>query len=590
MPDHPEGKQHEGEHFEGGQPGTKSVPQLILLTKKPCNPGQNEDPAPPLLLPCFRTGIHGQTNRSHRRIRRLSILPKPPSSHPPQLPPAPGTLNPVTSPIATAQALRSLPNREALLAWLAQTLPATPITSAPAPPAPTRTLEQQPSSQQQPGGRPAALAQLHAMQPLRYAGTRNFLDGAVTRLSPYLRHGVLTLAEVRDYVLSAVPDTSQAHKQPEKLTEKLIQELAWRDYWQRLYAQLGNDIWHNREPHKTGWPADTYQPELPPELTTSPPSTTLACIDEFAHQLIQTGYLHNHARMWFAAWLVHWRRVRWQTGARWFLQHLLDGDPASNNLSWQWVASTFAAKPYFFNRENLERYTHGTLCRTCSHATSGTCPFEATYDDLSAQLFPRLGSHSQEIPAPPPAFNRPGSRHREQADQKPDPPASSAILARPLLWIHTDSLNPELAAFAAHPSAPAVFLWDTDWITEDHIDPKRLLFLAECLQAMPPHLAIQVTTPATAIPNAPATIPALTEALLAEAARTDATCILAQRTPDPRLLQAASAFTRQRPGIPILWSDPPPFINPKIDPDLRRFSRYWQRAQASAQRPTATQS
>jgi hypothetical protein len=51
MPDHPEGKQHEGEHFEGGQPGTKSVPQLILLTKKPCNPGQNEDPAPPLLPP-----------------------------------------------------------------------------------------------------------------------------------------------------------------------------------------------------------------------------------------------------------------------------------------------------------------------------------------------------------------------------------------------------------------------------------------------------------------------------------------------------------------------------------------------------------
>lgn len=109
-------------------------------------------------------------------------------------------------------------------------------------------------------------------------------------------------------------------------------------------------------------------------------------MDAFARELHETGYIHNHARMWLAAYVVHWRKIRWQAGARWFLTHLLDGDPASNNLSWQWVASTFSHKPYFFNRENLETYTGGSFCRVCAKRTSG-CPFQGTYKDLSARLF-----------------------------------------------------------------------------------------------------------------------------------------------------------------------------------------------------------
>jgi deoxyribodipyrimidine photo-lyase len=115
--------------------------------------------------------------------------------------------------------------------------------------------------------------------------------------------------------------------------------------------------------------------------------TGLACMDAFTNDLAANGYLHNHARMWLAAYVVHWRRVRWQVGARWFLQHLLDGDPASNNLSWQWVASTFSSKPYFFNRENLERYTNGKYCRECPSRNS--CPFNASYETLEAELFHR---------------------------------------------------------------------------------------------------------------------------------------------------------------------------------------------------------
>ena len=217
------------------------------------------------------------------------------------------------------------------------------------------------------GGRRAAEESIKAMDPARYAVTRNYLDGAVTRLSPYIRHGVLTLAEV--------------WRQAGGQRGKFAMELAWRDYWQRLYYALGAGVWQDQEAYKTGWRPEDYSDELPADLGAS----GLACIDAFVSELKTTGYLHNHARLWFAAYLTHWRRVKWQVGARFFLTHLLDGDPASNNLSWQWVASTFSQKPYFFNRDNLEHYTASVFCETCSQRHC--CPFEGPYEDISKRLF-----------------------------------------------------------------------------------------------------------------------------------------------------------------------------------------------------------
>jgi deoxyribodipyrimidine photo-lyase len=221
------------------------------------------------------------------------------------------------------------------------------------------------------GGRREADEKLALFPASRYAGSRNFLDGAVSRLSPYIRHGVITLREVRNNFAGRKPDGGVK-------MEKFIQELAWRDYWQRIYENIGNGVWQDQEPAKTGV---TYAPDLPSDWG----ATGLACMDAFSVDLVTTGYLHNHARMWLAAYLVHWRRVAWQAGARWFLQHLLDGDPASNNLSWQWVASTFSHKPYFFNRENLERYTAGKYCAACPRRHN--CPFDKTYEQLEKELF-----------------------------------------------------------------------------------------------------------------------------------------------------------------------------------------------------------
>jgi deoxyribodipyrimidine photo-lyase len=247
---------------------------------------------------------------------------------------------------------REFVNREDLFAYLRQQFPDASGSLSPFP-----------------GGRTAADAALQRLDVCHYAATRNYLNGKVSRLSPYLRHGVITLREVLAFVRERFTTSD---------TYKFVQELAWRDYWQQVYFEIGDGIWLDRERSKTG---AVYSAALPDDLG----RTGLACMDSFVHDLEETGYLHNHARMWLASYLIHWRRTVWQSGARWFLTHLVDGDPASNNLSWQWVASTFSVKPYIFNRENLERYTKGVYCERCTLRQN--CPFDKSYEQLTGDLF-----------------------------------------------------------------------------------------------------------------------------------------------------------------------------------------------------------
>ncbi len=227
------------------------------------------------------------------------------------------------------------------------------------------------------GGEASARERLRAMDPVAYGRTRNHLDGAVTRLSPYIRHGILTLDEVRNEALA------RCEESPARV-EKFVQELAWRDYWQRVYLRHPERIWNDVEPYKTGFTADDYAPELPRDIATG--ETGVAAIDQFIATLLRTGYLHNHCRMYLAAYVVHWRRIRWQAGARWFLHHLVDGDPASNNLSWQWVASTFGNRPYIFNLDNLRKYSGADI----NTSARDNAVLDASYEALTARLFPNL--------------------------------------------------------------------------------------------------------------------------------------------------------------------------------------------------------
>lgn len=223
------------------------------------------------------------------------------------------------------------------------------------------------------GGQGGAASRLGGIDPLAYAKTRNFLDGAVTQLSPFITHGVLSLSEVRDAVIESGSDV-----------EKMVQQLAWRDYWQRLYLSLGARIWDDLEPYKTGFSASDYADDLPDDISHA--QTGVAAIDHFISELTQTGWLHNHARLYLASYICHFRRVKWQAGARFFLTHLLDGDPASNNLSWQWVASTFSHKPYYFNLENLQRFAGPDV----DTAFSRNKLLAGSYEDLHLRLFPNL--------------------------------------------------------------------------------------------------------------------------------------------------------------------------------------------------------
>jgi hypothetical protein len=89
-------------------------------------------------------------------------------------------------------------------------------------------------------------------------------------------------------------------------------------------------------------------------------NTGIDCFDAWVHELAEHGYLHNHARMWFASIWIFTLRLPWQLGADLFYRQLYDGDPASNTLSWRWVAGLqTAGKTYLATAGNIERFTGG---------------------------------------------------------------------------------------------------------------------------------------------------------------------------------------------------------------------------------------
>ena len=189
----------------------------------------------------------------------------------------------------------------------------------------------------------AAQARLAAVRPNEYARTRNSLNGAVSRLSPYLTHGFLSLADAFDGVDARHPLDPQ---------HKFVFELGWRAYFRHVWSHLGDGIHKSLRPGVL--PDSAYRKEIPADVLEA--RTGIPAIDQAVRELYTVGYVHNHARMWLASYLVHLRKVHWYTGAQWMLGHLLDGDVASNHLSWQWVAGTGSSKPYLFNAENVAKF------------------------------------------------------------------------------------------------------------------------------------------------------------------------------------------------------------------------------------------
>jgi deoxyribodipyrimidine photo-lyase len=190
--------------------------------------------------------------------------------------------------------------------------------------------------------RAAALERIARLNPRQYARTRNRLDGATSGLSPYITHGLTSVAEVIELL---------ARRTPLDLNERIVAELAWREFFQHELRLRGAAVLDDLGPPPWG---GEYARLLPPDIRHA--RCGVPAIDTAVRVLYGTGHLHNHARLWLASYVVHMRKVHWRVGADWMIGHLLDGDLASNHLSWQWVAGTFAAKPYVFNAEVVAKF------------------------------------------------------------------------------------------------------------------------------------------------------------------------------------------------------------------------------------------
>ncbi len=211
-----------------------------------------------------------------------------------------------------------------------------------------------------PATRAEAEARLEAFIPRmgrRYAAERNYDNGpgahaSVSALSPFIRRRLLLESDVAAAALAA--------HGPEA-AEKFIQEVLWRGYF-KGWLERRPGIWAS---YVSGLEADlaaaAANAGLSRALEAAETGTTgLDCFDAWARELIETGYLHNHARMWFASIWIFTLRLPWRLGADFFYRHLLDGDPASNTLSWRWVAGLHTrGKPYEAKAWNIAKFTRG---------------------------------------------------------------------------------------------------------------------------------------------------------------------------------------------------------------------------------------
>ena len=201
------------------------------------------------------------------------------------------------------------------------------------------------------------LGRVELIDPITYGKTRNFLDGAVTWLSPFVTHGIINTCEIARNVSGRV-SSKECHR--------LFSELAWREYFHRTWQCKGSEIFEDiRQPQ-----VNTQSRLLPRAVLCA--STGINSVDHALNHLYEHGTMHNHARMWVAAIVGNMGQTHWREAARFFHYHLLDGDLASNTLSWQWIVGTFSHKKYVANQDNINKFS-----RTTQHNSWLDVPYDA---------------------------------------------------------------------------------------------------------------------------------------------------------------------------------------------------------------------
>ena len=214
------------------------------------------------------------------------------------------------------------------------------------------------------------LQRIVEIDPGKYAKTRNFLTGAVTYLSPYISRGVISTRQVYESLKARGYTLYQM--------EKMVSELAWRDFFQRVWQAKGNAMFEDlRQPQP-----DVHTRQLPTALPEA--STGIDAVDKGIEALYQSGYMHNHMRMYTASIACNIANAHWKAPASWLYYHLLDGDLASNSLSWQWVAAAFSGKKYYCNQENISKYTGSIQKRSYLNEDYSAFPLATIPEPLQA--------------------------------------------------------------------------------------------------------------------------------------------------------------------------------------------------------------
>ena len=187
---------------------------------------------------------------------------------------------------------------------------------------------------------------------IEYSQLRNFDFGPNNRsniscLSPYITHGVINELEVIDKSLKKFSFSKN---------EKFIQEVLWRVYW-KGWLELRPTVWSDYLIE-----LDKIKSEFKGNqnyLNAIEGKTDIDCFNQWVIELKSNNYLHNHTRMWFASIWIFTLELPWQLGAEFFLQHLYDGDPASNTLGWRWVAGVQTqGKHYLASEWNINKFTN----------------------------------------------------------------------------------------------------------------------------------------------------------------------------------------------------------------------------------------
>ena len=300
------------------------------------------------------------------------------------------------------------------------------------------------------GGQVAADSALAAFDVTGYATRRNEVyptsRRGASRLSPYIRHGLLSLTDVWDHVAGG----------PGRDVEKFRDELLWQEYARHWYARLGTrtrDNTRHRLPGSdlsTGVSADEGW------------SRRLPCLDLALSELDRDGWLVNQTRMWLAGhWTVR-EGLRWTDGEDHFFRHLLDGSRAANRLGWQWVTGAGSSKPYGFSRHQVERRAPG-ICTSCEFRDA--CPIEGWPPDPVLEPIERVDRvHAN----PSPAVS--AGPVRVVANETPD-----------AVWLTAESLSRRDPALSAHRHLPVLFVFDEPLLASLRLSSKRLVFLTETL-------------------------------------------------------------------------------------------------------------